>query len=1180
MTQDWQWLRQYVENGSQEAFGALVDRYINLVFSTCRRELGDATLAEDATQEVFLLLARKAPTLHHDTILSGWLFQTARFVARNAQKQELRRQLREEKAAQEMIDEQQLPGQATWEELAPLLHDAVSGLAPEERSLVLLRYFENLSLKEVGARLNVSENAAQKRLTRAVDKLRRHFTKCGLFVSVGILLELISRNAVEAAPAGCRAATLQAVSLVANDTGATYDSISSLMPANHPAVGRTPFLATSRGAPWVAAGVAAIAIVSFVVWRSAPSAPNFNNNARATARQSGLRPSRATPKLAQLAPITSGKVQPMKVNMMNQIKLSATTARPSWPKQARIIAALAAVVPVAGPFQSANAQPPAQAPETGTLRPAVAPPANPAPSAPPGAAGEVVPRPKALPWHSLALSPDGRFAVSGRTNGELELWETQTGNTVRTFQGHTAIDFMNIDFGPNPVTLFSPDGKLLLTRGAEVSRLWSIPDGELLWTLPDNKNLGLHVDTAIFSPDSQVLVTKGVFYPPTLWDARTGKLLQTLKAPRLSLRSLAFSPDGRLLAAAGDRYDKVASTVVQAGEIVLWDITTGEMVRSISQSQSPLRETIAAVAFSPDGTQLATGGQLFRTEQTAKNSSQSSDERGEVKLWDVKSGVLLQSFSGRSAASVNRVLFTPDGKRLVAASSDDTVRLWDLEKSNIVAAVTRYGTESVEEQVETMIGPPGLERSVEFVEGTDRRTVARNSEIKILPPGAPGSTTIKYTTRTLKGRGIEGLALSPDGNTVVILSKDKSVRVWEIKEGGSIESDPVRRTLNVGWFVTQQTFAFAPNVQELVAVGHDNTLRMYDALRLQESRWFRPHQAMVDLIAFTPVVPNRLTWRTGDSALATVANDYEYNRILDSIDASEESNEVAQVTGFQLKLWDYESGTMVRAINSDGFGATALALSPDGRYVAVSGVFIGPEHKTVKVPAGARLNPAVMSWVNSDKSKYVRLMKGAVMVWDIRTGELKRKHEMPNASLGTVAFSPDSNLLVADWGTEGLKVWNTASGALLRTIDKPAPSKSAPDSTAPTKSKDALVGPTMCFLQNGTRIARLRGNKVQLFNVATGGLERTLISLKDEQEADFIVLSTDEKIIATEGDMAHLKLWDAQTGALLWTAPESLNADAVAFSAGGIFMATHSTGDFNSGTRLWDIRGVRSGNVY
>lgn len=203
-------LNQYTEAGSEEAFTCLAERYLNLVYSTCLRELCDAQLAEDATQVVFLLLARKAPALPRATALSGWLFHTARLVAKNMRRRERRRAFAEGEAVREEAIRNapgREPGWGTdgdsdWETIEPHLHTALSRLRPPERNVLLLRFFEDRTLAEVGAALGLTEDAARMRVMRALGKLRRVLVS-GSALPVAVLAGLLSERAVRAAPVSC-----------------------------------------------------------------------------------------------------------------------------------------------------------------------------------------------------------------------------------------------------------------------------------------------------------------------------------------------------------------------------------------------------------------------------------------------------------------------------------------------------------------------------------------------------------------------------------------------------------------------------------------------------------------------------------------------------------------------------------------------------------------------------------------------------------------------------------------------------------------------------------------------------------------------------------------------------------------------------------------------------------------
>jgi len=199
-------LRQYVERRSEAAFSRLVRRHLSLVYATCRREVGDPETAEEVAQAVFLLLARKAPALRAEAGLAGWLFQTARFAAKNALRREARRQRHEREAAEMMHGE--AAGDGFWKQIEPHLNDALAALGAADREAVLRRFFEGESLAEIGARLGLSENAAQMRVARAVEKMRRHLSREGVTLAGVALAALLAERAAPASPASCLAAAL------------------------------------------------------------------------------------------------------------------------------------------------------------------------------------------------------------------------------------------------------------------------------------------------------------------------------------------------------------------------------------------------------------------------------------------------------------------------------------------------------------------------------------------------------------------------------------------------------------------------------------------------------------------------------------------------------------------------------------------------------------------------------------------------------------------------------------------------------------------------------------------------------------------------------------------------------------------------------------------------------------
>jgi RNA polymerase sigma factor (sigma-70 family) len=193
-------LAQYARENSEAAFATLATRHVNLVYSTALRNAGNPHAAEEITQAVFIILAKKARSLSPQTVLSGWLYQTARLTAANFLRAEIRRQNREQEAyMQSLLNE---PEPNVWPQIAPLLDAAMAGLGEKDRNAVVLRFFENKSLGEVGKALGASEDAAKMRVNRALEKLRKFFSKRGIVFPAALIAGAVSANSVHAAPVG------------------------------------------------------------------------------------------------------------------------------------------------------------------------------------------------------------------------------------------------------------------------------------------------------------------------------------------------------------------------------------------------------------------------------------------------------------------------------------------------------------------------------------------------------------------------------------------------------------------------------------------------------------------------------------------------------------------------------------------------------------------------------------------------------------------------------------------------------------------------------------------------------------------------------------------------------------------------------------------------------------------
>jgi RNA polymerase sigma factor (sigma-70 family) len=221
-------LYDYAANASEAAFREIVVRYADLVYSSALRQVESSHTAADIAQNVFLDLAHKAGHLSGEhpgsTSIVGWLHRATRYTVLNHLRNSHRRITNERQAMEQLLTNSD--ASLDWEQIRPTLDEALDNLSDEDREVLLLRYFKNQTLRAVGQQVGISEDAAQKRVSRALEKLRDFFSKHGTAVGTGGLALIVSANAVQAAPAGL-AISLSTTALTGGAVSTTFAAAST-----------------------------------------------------------------------------------------------------------------------------------------------------------------------------------------------------------------------------------------------------------------------------------------------------------------------------------------------------------------------------------------------------------------------------------------------------------------------------------------------------------------------------------------------------------------------------------------------------------------------------------------------------------------------------------------------------------------------------------------------------------------------------------------------------------------------------------------------------------------------------------------------------------------------------------------------------------------------------------------
>jgi WD40 repeat protein len=512
----------------------------------------------------------------------------------------------------------------------------------------------------------------------------------------------------------------------------------------------------------------------------------------------------------------------------------------------------------------------------------------------------------------VALSGDGRRAVSASDDRTLKVWDVETGRELHTLRGH-----MSPVFG----VALSVDGRRAVSASSDKTlKVWDVETGRELRTFQGHTDA---VNGVALSGDGRRAVSASDDRTLKVWDVETGRELRTLQGHTDAVNGVALSGDGfRAVSASDDRTLKV------------WDVETGRELHTLQGHTNWVR----GVALSVDGRRAV---------------SASSDKT--LKVWDVETGRELRTFQGHTDA-VNGVALSGDGRRAVSASDDRTLKVWDVETGRelrtlqghtgyvLGVALSEDGRRTVSAaydqtlrmwNVETGRELPTLQSHTNWVNGValsgdGRRAVSASYDhtLKVwdVETGRELRTLQGHTNR------VNGVALSRDGRRAVSASYDHTLKVWDVGTGRELH------TLqgHTNW---ARGVALSGDGRRAVSASSDRTLKVWDVETGRELRTLQGHTNWVNGVALS-VDGRRAVSASGDQMLKvwdvetgrelrTLQGHTSYvNGVALSVDGR---RAVSASYDHTLKVWDMETARELRTLQGHTEAVRGVALSGDGR---------------------------------------------------------------------------------------------------------------------------------------------------------------------------------------------------------------------------------------------------------
>ncbi|MEG4107513.1 WD40 domain-containing protein [Microcoleus sp. S13_C5] len=565
----------------------------------------------------------------------------------------------------------------------------------------------------------------------------------------------------------------------------------------------------------------------------------------------------------------------------------------------------------------------------------------------------------------------------------------------------------------------------------------------------------ISVRSVAFSPDGLTLASASSDKTIKLWHLETQKPIATLIGHRSWVNSVAFSPDGKTLASASE------DTTIK-----LWHLQSQTAIATFTGHRS----TVRSLAFSPDGKILASADdmtiKLWNLESQTPIATLtghhctvwgiafspdgktlvSASEDKTIKLWHVQSQTAIATFTGHRS-TVRSVAFSPDGKILASASDDTTIKLWNLESQKPIATLT---------------GHRSTVRSVAF--SPDGKTLASASEdmtIKLwnLESQKPIATLTGHRS------WVNSVAFSPDGKTLASASDDTTIKLWHLQSQKPIATLTGHRS-------TVRSVAFSPDGKTLASASEDKTIKLWH-LQNQKIATLTHHSSWVNSVAFSPD-GKTLASASDDKTIKLwhletqkpIATLIGHRSWVNSVAFSPDGKTLASASeDTTIKLWHLQSQTAIATFTGHRSTVRSLAFSPDGKILASA------DDMTIKL------------WNLESQTPIATLTGHHCTVWGI-------------------AFSPDGKTLVSASEDKTIKLWNLQSQKPIATLIGHSSWVNSvifsPDGkTLASASHDKTI--KLWHLQSQKPIATLTGHSNSVISVVFSPDGKTLASASSDK---------------------------------------------------------------------------------